>query len=123
MKQFICASVSILIAAIAIAQPPKVAADKGAKFGKPVETQKAIDVNDLAKNLATKESEEVNVKAEVVEVCKAEGCWIKVKTANGNMMVKMKDHAFLVPLALNGKQVIISGTAVNKVTTVAQQKH
>jgi len=123
MKQLMIVSVSVLISTIALAQPPKVPADKGSKFGKEVAVNKAIDVNEMANTMGTKESAEVNVKAEVVEVCKAEGCWIKVKTANGNMMVKMKDHAFLVPLALNGKQIAITGTAVNKVTTVAQLKH
>jgi cyanophycinase-like exopeptidase len=39
------------------------------------------------------------------------------------MMVKMKDHKFLVPVSLNGKEVVIAGVAEQKVTTVEQLRH
>lgn len=39
------------------------------------------------------------------------------------MMVRMKDHSYFVPLALNGKEVVIDGIAEEKTTSVAQLKH
>jgi len=51
------------------------------------------------------------------------GCWIKIKSSTGDMMVRMKDHGFFVPLALNGKEVVIDGIAEVKETSVAQLKH
>lgn len=39
------------------------------------------------------------------------------------MMVKMKGHSFFVPLALNGKEVVIDGMAEEKETSVEQLKH
>ena len=66
---------------------------------------------------------EVTVKGVVVEVCTKEGCWIKIKSPNGNMLVKMKDHAFLVPLALNGQEIIIHGIAEQKITSVQMLRH
>lgn len=109
------------------AQPPKVPADAGTVFGEKTTAENAISVEQLVGILnSKKEGEkkiEVKLKATVTDVCTAEGCWIKVKNADGKMMVKMKDHKFLVPLVLNEKEIIIAGIAEEKVTTVAMLKH
>lgn len=109
------------------AQPPNVPADKGAVFGEKVTADKAMTVEDLVTALNNKaegtRKMNVKVKGIVTDVCTKEGCWIKIKNADGKMMVKMKDHKFLVPLALNGKEIVIDGIAEEKVTTVAQLKH
>ncbi len=39
------------------------------------------------------------------------------------MLIKMKDHAFLVPLVLNGKNVVVQGTATLKETSVEMLRH
>ncbi len=52
-----------------------------------------------------------------------EGCWIKIQSPDGKMMVKMKDHQFTVPVALSGKTVVINGTADEKVTSVEELQH
>lgn len=52
-----------------------------------------------------------------------EGCWIKIQSPDGKMMVKMKDHKFTVPVALNGKTVMIEGIAEEKVTPVDELRH
>lgn len=39
------------------------------------------------------------------------------------MLIKMKDHAFLVPLSLNGKTIVVNGTATFKETSVEMQRH
>lgn len=59
----------------------------------------------------------------VKEVCQKEGCWIKVESPNGNLMVKMKDHKFAVPVVLNGKKVVIDGVGTLTTTSVKQLKH
>lgn len=113
-----------LVSGIAImAQPPKGPAKKGMAFGvKPAEAG-AVTADQLPVLLEGKQSADVKVKGKVVEVCKAEGCWIRMETPAGPMLVKMKDHAFLVPLALNGKTIVAEGTATLKETTVEMQKH
>ena len=73
--------------------------------------------------LADKTTADVKVKGKVVEVCKAEGCWIRMETASGPMLIKMKDHAFMVPLAMNGKTIVADGTATFKETSVEMLKH
>lgn len=108
------------------AQPPNVPADKGANFGEKVSAENAISVSDLTNAFAKKDAAkkmEVKLKATVTEVCSKEGCWIKIKGTTGNVMVKMKDHKFLVPLVLNEKEIIIDGIAEEKVTSVEMLKH
>jgi hypothetical protein len=60
----------------------------------------------------------------VVQVCKAEGCWIKVERKDGTtMMVRAKDHAFLMPENIVGKTVLIDGSATVKETSEEMRKH
>jgi hypothetical protein len=59
----------------------------------------------------------------VTEVCKMEGCWLRMETETGSMLIKMKDHAFLVPLSMNGKIIVAEGIATLKETSVEMLKH
>ncbi|MFN4006962.1 MAG: DUF4920 domain-containing protein [Chitinophagaceae bacterium] len=123
MKQFFLAASLVLSALLTQAQPPNVPANKGDNFGAKVTEENLQEVDALPGILENKPNAEVKVYAKVAEVCTKEGCWIKVETANGKMMVKMKDHAFLVPTALVGKYVLIEGNASWKTTSVAELKH
>lgn len=67
---------------------------------------------------------EGQVKGKVVEVCKAEGCWLRLQRADGTtMLVRVKDHAFLMPENIVGKTVLIEGNATVKETTEEMRKH
>ena len=122
MKKFLFFSVALCITLFTLAQPPKGPAKKGMTFGKKTTAAGAITVDDLAKK-TTDVATDVKVKGEVVDVCTKEGCWLKLKTADGSMMVKMKDHAFLVPVSLNGKMIVVDGSAKMKTTTVKELQH
>ena len=68
--------------------------------------------------------ENVAVKGKVVKVCDKKGCWFTVETDNNEkFFVKMKDYAFFVPTALEGKTIVLEGNAETKVTSVDEQKH
>jgi len=116
--------ITVLMMGFAVmAQPPKGPAKKGMNFGATTTVTGAVAANELADVLADKTTADVKVKGKVVEVCKAEGCWIRMETASGPMLIKMKDHAFTVPLALNGKTIVADGTAELKETSVEMLKH
>jgi len=116
--------ITVLMMGFAVmAQPPKGPAKKGINFGATTTVTGAVAANELADVLADKTTADVKVKGKVVEVCKAEGCWIRMETASGPMLIKMKDHAFTVPLALNGKTIVADGTAELKETSVEMLKH
>ncbi len=114
-----------LFAVLADAQPPKVPANKGDIFGEKTTAENAITVDQLFSIMAGKKEKEMTVKLKgmVTQVCEKEGCWIKIQSPDGNMMVKMKDHKFTVPLVLNGKNIVIAGLAEEKLTTVEQLRH
>jgi hypothetical protein len=126
MKKLILASL-VLFALSANSQEThekeKVQAAKGVVYGKVSEEKAAVPVDEL-KNKLVDDKFEGQVKGKVVEVCQAEGCWIKVERADGSsMMVRAKDHAFLMPANIVGKTVLIEGSATVKEVTEAQRKH
>ncbi len=124
MKKIILSMVACTVSALLVAQPPKVAANKGSVFGAKVSEEGAISANLLAENLTQAgQTREVKVIGKVSEVCKAEGCWVRMETKTGSMLVKMKDHAFLVPVALEGKTIVVDGIATFKETSVEQLRH
>jgi hypothetical protein len=124
MKKIILILTAVCFSLSVNAQPPKVPADKGATFGVATTADNAITVDQLGATLKGKTGPvDVKLKGVVTQVCEREGCWIKVKSPDGSMMVKMLDHKFVVPLVLNGKTIVINGTAEEKITTVEQLRH
>ena len=123
MKKIFLLIPVLLLAFTLLAQPPKGPAEKGMTFGKKTTVEGAITASELPAKLTGADAVEVKVTGKVSEVCKAEGCWLRMETANGNMLIKMKDHAFMVPLELNGKSIVIAGTAAMKETSVEMLRH
>ena len=123
MKKVYTLIVTILFICVLIAQPPKGPANAGMTFGEKTSTEGAIKSSDLIEKLGVEKKMDILLEAEVAEVCAAEGCWLKVKAGDKTIMVKMKDHKFLVPLDMKGKTIAIKGTAENKVTSVEMLKH
>lgn len=116
--------ISVLFLFLSIhAQPPKGAAKKGMKFGTATTAKNAVDVNELPNLITTAVPQKIKVKGKVVEVCKAEGCWLQMETASGKMMIRMKDHKFFVPVSMQGKTIIADGTATLKETSVDMLRH
>lgn len=110
------------------AGPPEGQASVGEMYGA------AVSVNGEKSAMTTKKLdqklkksaklENVAVKGKVVKVCDKKGCWLTVKTENNEkFFVKMKDYGFFVPMALEGKTVILEGNAEKKVTSIDEQKH
>lgn len=125
MKKLFFSFVLLAAGYISNAQPPKVPADPGTVFGEKVSADNAVSVDQLYSLIRSKEDKkmEVTIKGTVSAVCQMEGCWIRVKSPDGNMMVRMKDHKFTVPVILDGKSVAIHGLAQEKITTVEQLRH
>ena len=123
MKKLLILFPIVMLAFTLSAQPPKGPADKGMTFGEKTTAEGAIAASELSSKLTGPEAADVKVTGKVTEVCKMEGCWLRMETDNGTMLIKMKDHAFLVPLSMNGKTIVADGTATLKETSVAMLKH
>lgn len=126
MKKIHLLIAACFLALSGIAQPPNVPAESGATFGNSFSPKDPITVEQMVTTLQSKTGDkkmEVTVKGIVVDVCTREGCWLKIKSPDGSMMIKMKDHAFLVPVAINGQEIIIHGIAEQKTTSVEMLRH
>ena len=101
----------------------KTPAAKGVVYGKVSDESNAVSPDELKSKLVD-DKLQGQVKGKVVEVCKAEGCWIKLQRADGtSMMVRAKDHAFLMPENIVGKTVLIEGNATVKEVSEDMRKH
>lgn len=123
MKKIFLLSIVVFTSLVVMTQPPEGPAKKGTTFGARTTSEGPVQINTLAAKVTSTKETDVKVKGKVVEVCKEMGYWLKMETANGKMMVKMKDHAFFVPVDLTEKEVVIDGTAKMTITSVEELKH
>lgn len=123
MKRILFLIPVLFFAFVANAQPPEGPANKGMNFGVATTEKGAVNVNDLSSLVDPKVPKEVKVKGKVKEVCKAEGCWLRMETPGGTMMIMMKDHTFFVPVSMQGKTIVADGTATVKETSVEMLRH
>ena len=94
------------------------------KYGKKVDERNAITVQQLSTNMTGKNELNATVSGKVSSVCQAEGCWMKVDKGDGTaMMVRMKDHKFVLPKDIAGKTAVFTGKATQKTTSVEMLKH
>lgn len=101
----------------------KVPAAKDVVYGQISEEKSPVSVDELTNKLVDNVFAG-QIKGKVAEVCKAEGCWIRLQKADGTtMMVRAKDHAFLMPENIVGKTVLVEGSATVKETSEEMRKH
>ena len=123
MKKIIVAALLLFAVGAHAQDKEKVQAAKGVVYGMVSEESKPITPDEIKSKLVNDQFEG-QVKAKVTEVCKAEGCWIKVQKADGtSMMVRAKDHKFLMPENIVGKTVLIEGSATVKEVSEEMRKH
>ena len=92
--------------------------------GKKITEKGAVPAAQLATTMAGKTEMPAKVEGTVESVCKVKGCWMKVKTTDGQTMrVSFKDYGFFVPKNIEGKTVVLEGTAKQSVTPVAELRH
>jgi hypothetical protein len=121
MKRLIFLTASFLFAVILKAQTQP--ATSGTVYGKVSDNDKILIVDKLES--ALKENKyEGKITGKVAEVCLAEGCWIKIQEADGStMMVRAKNHSFVMPPDIVGKTVVAEGDAEVKEISEAQRRH
>ena len=92
--------------------------------GKKITEKDAIPATQLASKMADQAEMPAKVEGTVESVCKMKGCWMKVKTGDGQTMrVTFKDYGFFVPKDIVGKTVVVEGTAETTTTPVADLRH
>ncbi len=100
------------------------AQDDVSYHGKKITEKGAIPAVELTTKMADKPQMPAKVEGTVESVCKVKGCWMKVKTGDGQTMrVTFKDYGFFVPKDIVGKTVVVEGTAETTTTPIADLRH
>ena len=116
MKNFIITVLFLGLTGIAFGQ-------KYDTFGKKIKAKGSAEAASLTGKTDFAASD-VKIEGEVESVCQAAGCWMKIKTADGQTMrVTFKDYGFFVPKDIAGKKVIFEGIPAVKSTSVAELQH
>lgn len=125
MKKFLFSLIIAGVSTLAVAQPPAGDAKPGDFYGEKITTDGALSFADVVRKVqGGNDFSDVKFTAKITDVCPKKGCWLKLETPQGEeVMVKMKDYAFFLPIAAKGKQVVIEGEVVMKTTSVAELKH
>ncbi len=93
-------------------------------FGEKISKEGAVDVNEVMGLIVDNETIEVKVKGTIKEVCQHTGCWLTFDFGDGDeIMVRMKDHDFFVPMDAAGKTAWVEGVATREMISVEMLKH
>jgi hypothetical protein len=123
MKSSMLILLVILALQVSAQDKEKVQAAKGVVYGTVAEETAAISPDEIQNKLVNDQFQG-QIKGKVVEVCMAEGCWIRLQKKDGSsMMVRARDHAFLMPENIVGKTVLVEGTASVKEISETMRKH
>lgn len=113
-----------LIAVVALSLGLSYGAAAQSFHGKQITEQGAIPATQLAGTLGEKTEAPAKVEGTVESVCKMKGCWMKVKTTDGQTMrVTFRDYGFFVPKDIAGKTVVFEGVAKQTTTPVSELRH
>lgn len=100
------------------------AAVTGKSYGARISAAGAQPLAALPQVLSGKDSAQVKLVGKADAVCQAKGCWLTMKTPEGQQMrVRFKDYAFFVPKDIAGKQVVINGWAHRETIPVEDLQH
>lgn len=123
MKKIIFLSLLAFCLSASAQDKEKVPAAKGVVYGQVSEERSPVSPDQL-KDQLVHDAFAGQMKGKVAEVCKAEGCWIRLQKEDGTtIMVRAKDHAFLMPENIVGKTVLVEGNAVVKEVSEEMRKH
>lgn len=100
-------------------------ADSYLKRGEPVGKAKKVSLNKVLKDPSKYAGKTVRIEGVVVRSCKTEGCWAEVaeNKDSKSVRVKMKGHAFFIPLQSAGAKARVEGTVQVKTLSKAEVDH
>ena len=94
------------------------------KHGDDISEDGAVTPAEFLAKFNGKDSLELKLSANVVDVCQKKGCWMNIDLGDDqSMRVTFKDYEFFVPKDAAGKLATIQGVATIDTTDVATLKH
>ncbi len=100
-------------------------ADGKMKRGAAIGAAKRVSLVKAMKNPSKYAKQPILVEGVVVRSCKMEGCWMELAPAKDTaaIRIKMKDHAFFVPLDAAGLKAKVEGVMSVKTLSKAEVDH
>lgn len=96
-------------------------------YGERPDAQTVLQANQLHDNfkeIQLTDTLQTAFKAEVLEVCQAKGCWMRLALPEGEaIMVRFKDYGFFVPKDLAGSEVLVQGRAFISEVSEEDRRH
>ncbi|MDQ3711574.1 MAG: DUF4920 domain-containing protein [Acidobacteriota bacterium] len=95
------------------------------KRGAAIGAAKKVSLAKAIKNPNKYSGKAVRVEGVIVRSCKMEGCWMELAptTNASSVRVKMKDHAFFIPLDSAGMRAKVEGVFSVKILSKAEVDH
>lgn len=95
------------------------------KRGAEIGTEKKVALAKIMKNPAKYAGKTVLVEGVIVRSCKMEGCWMELAPSKGapSVRVRMKDHAFFIPLDAAGMNAKAEGVFSVKTLSKKEVEH
>ena len=94
-------------------------------YGEVVDSTQAVKATDLQQKMLGIRTINLTISGKVEDVCKAEGCWMKLDLGEENrLLVRMKNRSFSVDDEVQGKYAFVKGTVHYDTISVENlQKH
>ena len=84
----------------------------------------AISTSEMLAMLDGRDSAEVLVSADILEICQKKGCWMDVDLGDNKFMtVRFKDYGFFVPMNAQGRLATMRGVAKVDTQSVDWLRH
>ena len=95
------------------------------KRGAPIGNSKKVSLTKVLANPSKFAGKSVRVEGVIVRSCKSEGCWMELAPTKDakSLRVKMKDHAFFIPLSSAGAFAKAEGVFTVKTLSKEEVKH
>lgn len=94
-------------------------------YGTLISDKNIVSSEDVYSLMSTSDTLETKLMGEIIKTCPKKGCWMTVKTNNGQeVRITFKDYGFFVPKNdVEGKKVIFQGQAIIATTPIAALRH
>ena len=93
-------------------------------YGKSIDITGVHRAAEIPTLLAEKDSLQVKVEGNIVDVCQMRGCWMTLRIDDQtSVRVRFKDYGFFVPKDISGKTAIVQGVIKKRTVSVAELKH
>ena len=95
------------------------------KRGAPIGNSKKVSLAKVLANPSKFAGKSVRVEGIIIRSCKSEGCWLELAPTKDakSVIVKMKDHAFFIPLSSAGATAKAEGVFTVKTLSAEEVKH